>query len=148
MGLAIGYGILRRSHRDATSSAVHRVKEERMKESRMNKPSVPRPSRTRTGPKKEFVLFEYFDPSSKIVALVGDFNQWNPSIRPMKRDGGGLWKVKVLLAPGSYQYKFVVNGDRWEEDPLNLHRIMNEHGTYNSIRTVGTGSDSTVGPTT
>ena len=119
-----------------------------MNESRVKKSSVSRPSRTPKGPKKEFVLFEYFDPSANVVALVGDFNQWNPSIRPMKRDAGGLWKVKVLLAPGSYQYKLVVNGDRWEEDPLNLHRIMNEHGTYNSIRTVGTGFDGTVGPTT
>lgn len=54
----------------------------------------------------------------------------------MKRDASSLWKVKVLLLPGSYQYKFVVNEERWEEDPLNLHRIMNEHGTFNSIRTV------------
>ncbi|MDH4086070.1 MAG: isoamylase early set domain-containing protein [Nitrospira sp.] len=108
-----------------------------MKEPGKKKSSSPRPPRTRKGPKKESVLFEYFDPSAKIVVLVGDFNQWNSSIRPMKRDAGGLWKVKVLLAPGSYQYKFVVNGERWEEDPLNLHRVMNEHGTFNSIRNVG-----------
>jgi hypothetical protein len=51
------------------------------------------------------------------------------------------------LAPGAYQYKFVVNGERWEEDPLNLQRVMNEHGTFNSIRNVGINADESFGPT-
>ena len=110
------------------------------------KSASPRPSRTRKGPKKESVLFEYFDPSAQVVALVGDFSRWNPVGKPMKRDAGGLWKVKVSLAPGTYQYKFVVNGERWEEDPLNLQRVMNEHGTFNSIRNVGINADESLGP--
>jgi len=94
--------------------------------------SVARPKVT-----TKLVLFEYFDPSANVVALVGDFNHWNPAARPLKRDAGGLWRVKIRLAPGNYQYKFILNGERWEEDPLNHHRVMNEHGTYNSIRNVG-----------
>lgn len=86
---------------------------------------------------KQPVVFEYFDPSASIVTLVGDFNKWDLKARPLKRDAGGLWKVTVRLEPGTYQYKFVVNGERWEEDPLNLHRTYNEHGTFNSIRKVG-----------
>lgn len=106
--------------------------------------SVSRP--LRRAPAKETVLFEYFDPSAKVVALVGEFNQWNPTARPMKRDAGGLWKVKIRLAPGTYQYKFVVNGDRWEEDPLTQHRMMNEHGTSNSLRKVGENSEVGLDP--
>ncbi|TKS59517.1 MAG: hypothetical protein EWM72_02085 [Nitrospira sp.] len=86
---------------------------------------------------KKAVTFEYFDPSATVVTLVGNFNQWDPKARPLKRDPGGLWKGTVRLEPGIYQYKFVVNGERWEEDPLNLHRVPNEHGTFNSIRKVG-----------
>lgn len=86
---------------------------------------------------KQPVVFEYFDPAAKIVTLAGDFNQWNERVRPLKRDAGGLWKVTVRLESGIYEYKFVVNGNRWEEDPLNLHRMRNEHGTFNSIRKVG-----------
>lgn len=89
------------------------------------RPSVKRP-----------VVFEYFDPSAEIVSLVGDFNRWDKEARPLKRDAGGLWKVTLRLEPGTYQYKFVVNGERWEEDPLNLERVSNEHGTYNSVRRV------------
>lgn len=71
---------------------------------------------------KQLVPFEYFDPSATVVALVGDFNRWDVKARPLKRDAGGLWKASVRLEPGTYQYKFVINGERWEEDPLNLHR--------------------------
>ncbi|MDP2381471.1 MAG: isoamylase early set domain-containing protein [Nitrospirota bacterium] len=85
---------------------------------------------------KQLVSFEYFDPSATVVTLVGDFNRWDMKVRPLKRDAGGLWKVRVQLEPGTYQYKFVVDGVRWEEDPLNLHRAYNEHGTFNSIRKV------------
>jgi 1,4-alpha-glucan branching enzyme len=124
-------------------------KEEWMKEPTGKTKSSARssPRAVRRAPAKEAVLFEYFDPSAKIVTVAGDFNQWNPTVRPMKRDAGGLWKVKVRLDPGSYQYKFVVNGERWEEDPLNLHRAINEHGTFNSIRNVGANSEGNLGRT-
>ncbi|MGE0643130.1 MAG: isoamylase early set domain-containing protein [Nitrospira sp.] len=122
-----------------------------MKEPVKKKSSSPRAARTKKEPKKESknesISFEYFDPSAHSVAVVGDFNQWNPESKPMKREEGGLWKVKVSLAPGTYQYKFVVNGERWEEDPLNLQRVMNEHGSYNSIRNVGVNADGNLGPT-
>jgi 1,4-alpha-glucan branching enzyme len=106
-----------------------------MKQQTRKKTAQTRPSRR--APAKKPVTFEYFDPSATVVSLVGDFNGWNPSARPLKRDAGGLWKVTLRLGPGTYQYKFVVNGERWEEDPLNLERCPNEHGTFNSIRRVG-----------
>lgn len=106
----------------------------------MNQPARKKTTSSRSPKRslsKQPVVFEYFDPSATIVTLVGDFNKWDPKARPLKRDAGRLWKVTVRLEPGTYQYKFVVNGERWEEDPLNLHRMHNEHGTYNSIRKVG-----------
>ena len=104
-------------------------------------PRTPKRSSTKKSMTKHPVAFEYFDPSATIVALVGDFNQWDPKARALKRDPGGLWKATIRLEPGTYSYKFVVNGERWEEDPLNLHRTYNEHGTFNSIRKVGQPSD-------
>lgn len=101
------------------------------------------PRSTRREPRKEAVLFEYFDPAAKVVTLAGEFNQWNPTGKPMKRSPGGLWTVTMRLAPDTYQYKFVINGERWEEDPLNLTRIGNEHGSFNSsIQVGGPPSDS------
>ncbi len=106
----------------------------------MNQPArkkTPSSRSPKRSPSKQSVTFEYFDPSAAVVTLVGDFNKWDLKARPLKRDAGGLWKGTVRLEPGTYQYKFVVNGERWEEDPLNLHRVYNEHGTFNSLRKVG-----------
>jgi len=82
------------------------------------------------------VVFEYFDPAARTVAVAGGFNQWNASARQLARDAGGRWTVSVKLAPGTYHYRFVVNGDRWVEDPLNSERAPNDYGTFNSIRVV------------
>jgi 1,4-alpha-glucan branching enzyme len=111
-----------------------RIKGYAMKQRTTKKTSSSRSPRR--PPSKPLITFEYFDPSATTVALAGDFNEWDQKGRPLKRDAGGLWKVALRLAPGRYEYKFVVNGERWEEDPLNLHRVRNQHGTFNSIRTV------------
>ncbi len=48
----------------------------------------------------------------------------------MRRDGpfvqarcGRTMEGIVWLEPGIYEYKFVINGERREEDPLNPHRV-------------------------
>jgi 1,4-alpha-glucan branching enzyme len=66
------------------------------------------------------------------VILMGDFNNWNPKKHVMKRDKNGVWNKAVLLYPGSYEYKFLVDG-QWREDPQNDQTCVNCFGSYNSI---------------
>jgi len=54
----------------------------------------------------------------KTVAVAGSFNGWSKDANPLKSDGQGRWSGKVALAEGTYQYKFVLDGDRWIKDPL------------------------------
>jgi len=52
------------------------------------------------------------------AALVGDFNAWDVSATPMKRLKGGEFKVTVPLPTGQdYQYRFLLDGVRWVNDP-------------------------------
>ena len=44
----------------------------------------------------------------------------------------GVYTATVKLAPGDYQYKFVIDGT-WCADPENLDFVRNEHGTLNSV---------------
>lgn len=83
------------------------------------------------------MIFECFDPSATVESLVGNSNDWNPVARPLKRDAGGSRKVMLRLGPGTYHHKFVINGHRWEENPLDLERSPNRHGTFNSIGRIG-----------
>ncbi len=54
---------------------------------------------------KEVVAFKFVSADAKKVALVGEFNKWFR--QPMKRDGDN-WTISIPLAPGKYQYVFVV----------------------------------------
>ena len=71
------------------------------------------------------------------VFVAGSFNGWDPNRRALKdKNGDGHYAATMLLAPGSYEYKFVVNSD-WCMDPSAVDWTANELGTLNSVVNVG-----------
>lgn len=81
------------------------------------------------------VLFTYEDPSAGSVFLAGSFNGWSASDWPLKNDGKGNWAIVRLLDPGSYEYKFVVDGN-WLTDPENPETKSDGYGGMNSSLTL------------
>ena len=79
--------------------------------------------------------FTYADPSAKSVSVAGQFNNWNNTVNPLKKDDAGIWSATLPLKPGKYQYKFVVDGD-WRLDPLNPDSVDDGTGNMNSVKTV------------
>jgi 1,4-alpha-glucan branching enzyme len=69
---------------------------------------------------------------AKEVALAGDFNNWDLKTHPMKNDGNGIWNKTLMLSPGTYEYKFLIDGN-WKEDPHNYQTCPNGFGTHNSV---------------
>jgi len=85
---------------------------------------------------KEGVLFSYYDPSARDVRLVGDFTDWEPLENSMvQEDGKHIWTVKVPLGAGTYQYKFIVDGE-WKVDPGNPEVVTTSTGARNSALNV------------
>jgi 1,4-alpha-glucan branching enzyme len=78
------------------------------------------------------VTFKIKAPSAKEVTLVGDFNNWNAHEHPMKKDEEGFWEVTVPLAPGTYEYKLLIDG-RWWENITGANSIPNSFGTLNKV---------------
>lgn len=72
------------------------------------------------------------------VLLVGDFTDWTAKPITMARGGNGEWKAAVALPPGTYQYRFIVDG-RWESDPTSPERVPNSFGSENSLCVVAEG---------
>jgi hypothetical protein len=85
------------------------------------------------------VKFVFVAPSATNVALVGDFNGWNPDSTPMKRTGG-TWTVTVPLRTGRHLYSFVVDGTQWLPDPSAPLAAEDGFGHSNSVVLVGIAS--------
>lgn len=49
-------------------------------------------------------------PAARTVSLVGDFNDWDASAFPMKRQPDGNWLIQVPLHHGHHHYQFLVDG--------------------------------------
>jgi len=56
------------------------------------------------------VNFICFATEAKSVALVGDFNGWNPDALAMNRQPDGAWTAQVEMGHGHHQYLFLVDG--------------------------------------
>jgi len=87
---------------------------------------------TATLPMTVKVTFVLHEPGAKQLALTGDFNGWASGATPMKRDDAGHWETTIALAPGRYEYKFVVDGN-WKHDPLARVNVWNQSGSLNSV---------------
>jgi len=68
------------------------------------------------------------------VAVAGTFNDWDPARNKM-RFKDGTWAASLLLLPGRYEYKFVINGV-WCVDPACNEWTPNAYGSLNSVVTV------------
>ena len=70
------------------------------------------------------------------VFVAGSFNDWEPELNPMVDAGGnGSYRCTLSLAPGYYEYKFVVDGE-WVLDESNPNFTSNDFGTLNSVLNV------------
>ena len=85
-----------------------------------------KPSRRRT-------LFSLDAPAAAQVNLAGDFNDWDEQRHPMRQKEDGRWEKIVMLSPGTYEYKFLVDG-KWETDGAQSEALAtNCFGTCNHV---------------
>lgn len=73
--------------------------------------------KTRPVGKVTFRLPAAAAPAAERVALVGDFNGWDPEATPMKRLQSGEFTVTVDLDTGrDYQFRYLVEDRVWTND--------------------------------
>ena len=82
------------------------------------------------------IVFQLQEPSAGEVLLAGCFTNWDEAPISMRRNGAGQWQTKVLLPPGRYHYKFLVDGN-WQDDPHAKERTPNPFGTCDSVLEIG-----------
>lgn len=115
-----GYGLIhaRKAVKEALND-IHRIG--------YNRPMSPHVKGNR-------VTFYHVDSEAYSVALVGDFNGWNPYNDFLVKEGKNLWKLeKDLQSVGTYRYKFVINGKQWAYDKENENKEPDGFGGYNNL---------------
>jgi 1,4-alpha-glucan branching enzyme len=90
---------------------------------------------TKTNIGKRKVAFSLNAPEAKRVAVSGDFNKWSADTHAMKKDENGVWYKIAMLSAGTYEYRFLVDG-QWWNDPKNDRVCWNSFGTQNNILVV------------
>ena len=86
-----------------------------------------------TKPASKTVTFTVHADKGKAVYLAGEFNKWDPAAKKMSyKAKDGIYSATIKLAPGEYQYKFVIDGT-WCADPENANSVQNDQGTFNSV---------------
>lgn len=79
--------------------------------------------------------FSFHAPAALSVQLVGDFTHWQKKPVSLHRDESGVWSGAVELSPGTYHYRFLVDG-QWRDDPECTLRVENPYGSQNAVRQV------------
>lgn len=64
--------------------------------------------------------------------MVGSFNNWKPGATELTFIGGTKWLRELSLAPGRYEYRFVVDS-RWVDPPNAMAYVPNPHGGHNAV---------------
>jgi hypothetical protein len=87
-------------------------------------------------PKPDYVRVVFELPASlwaDHVALVGDFNHWDPAATPFRQGRDGVWRAVVDLCLGNtYEFRYLIDG-RWSTDYHADGAAPNPHGSLNSV---------------
>ncbi|HEY2239745.1 MAG TPA: isoamylase early set domain-containing protein [Streptosporangiaceae bacterium] len=67
------------------------------------------------------------------VALCGEFNDWSLESISLARGDDRAWRVTVPLVPGTYRYKFLLDGETWENGTDADRYEENAYGTQDSV---------------
>jgi chromosome partitioning protein len=83
-------------------------------------------------PKLNEVVFSISAPGAKEVFLVGEFNNWKADDSGRMNNTNGTWTKNLILNPGKYRYRFVIDGS-WIEDEKNPRKEVNPFGSLDSF---------------
>ena len=85
----------------------------------------------------EKIVFVCHGDGAQGAFLADSFNDWDPVRTPMERQGDGSWKAELELAPGRYEYKFIVDGvwccEPGRADAECADCVPNPFGTMNRV---------------
>lgn len=72
--------------------------------------------------------------NAKTIQVLGDFNGWDKSAAPMKALKSGGFTQTINLETGKeYQFRYLVDGENWMNDPEADAKVTNEFNSENDV---------------
>jgi 1,4-alpha-glucan branching enzyme len=100
-----------------------------------NNPAIERTPMARKKATKSAQTFSIHAPAASTVLLAGSFTHWQQDALPMTKTENGNWSITLPLAPGTYYYRFIVDGE-WLDDPACTLHVDNPYGSRDNVRSV------------
>lgn len=74
------------------------------------------------------------DSVGRKACLCGDFNSWSEDGTPMARRKSGRYSTTLTLEQGrSYRFRYLIDGQRWENDEAADEYVDNGFGSKDSV---------------
>jgi len=102
------------------------------KSSKVKAEGKPTKAKAAAKPVKRRTAFKLHAPEAKQVFVAGCFNNWDPTADALRQGEAGTWTCTLMLEPGEHEYRFVVDGEWWD-DPFAAERRANEFGCENCL---------------
>ncbi|WP_096086490.1 isoamylase early set domain-containing protein [Agaribacterium haliotis] len=84
--------------------------------------------------KVKFVAPEELAKEAKKIYLAGDFNDWKYQETMLRKQKNGSMATTLDLNPGEeYEYRYVLDGERWENDHDADKYVPTTMGVDNSV---------------
>ncbi len=72
--------------------------------------------------------------NAQTVSLCGEFNEWSASAHPMMCRKDGRFSTTISLQAGeTYRFRYLLDGERWENDWAADGYAPNNFGTEDSV---------------
>jgi serine protease AprX len=83
------------------------------------------------------LIFSLHDHEASTVHVFGSWDNWTGPGLAAAEVESGLWQTSpARLPPGQHAYKFLLNGERWLDDPANPRKTHDGAGGLNSLCSV------------
>lgn len=84
--------------------------------------------------KVKFVAPDPLVEMSRKIYLAGEFNDWDFMTTPLRKQKDGSYATTLDLDTGQeYEYRFVLDGERWENDYDADKYVSSNMGVENSV---------------
>ena len=95
---------------------------------------MPKKEYTKTGRSCRVTFDLPAEVNAQSACLCGEFNDWDQSSHPMKRAKDGSFSLTISLKPGrQYRYRYLLDGERWENDWAADSYAPNALGSEDSV---------------